>query len=132
MKEKGMVWIRTSILQRHNTVAQFIAMWPILDLCEKATRRPGARVARRWWEQMGIDWKGVQERAAAAAAEPVTEAVTDSESEDARDGAVGGTGEEASLGASGSSGAEWSGVERSGAEWSGVEWSGAGRRMTKP
>ena len=30
-------------------------------------------------------------------------------------GTAGGTGEEASLGASGSSGAEWSGVERSGA-----------------
>ena len=38
-------------------------------------------------------------------AEPGTEAVSDSESEDEMDGAVGGTGEEASLGASGSSGA---------------------------
>ena len=37
-------------------------------------------------------------------------------------GTVGGTGEEASLGASGFSGAEWSGVERSGAEWSGAEY----------
>ena len=42
---------------------------------------------------------------AAAVAEPGTEVVTDSESEDAMDGDVGGTGEEASLGASGSSGA---------------------------
>ena len=50
--------------------------------------------------------------------EPGTEAGTDSESEDAMDGAVGGTGEEASLGASG---AERSGAERSGAEQSGVE-----------
>ena len=33
------------------------------------------------------------------------------------DGTVGGTREEASLGASGSNGVEWSGVERSGAEW---------------
>ena len=40
-------------------------------------------------------------------------ALTDSESEadDATDGIVRGTGEEASLGAIGSSGAEWSGAE---------------------
>ena len=110
MKETGMVPIRTSILRRQNMVAQFIATRPILDLCKKATRRPGTQVARRWWEQTGIDWKGARERAAVEAAEPGTEAVTDSESEDRMDGAVGGTGEEASLGASGSSGAEWSGV----------------------
>ena len=56
----GIVRIRTSILQRQNTVAQFIATRPILDLCEEAVRRPGARVLRRWWEQTGINWKGGQ------------------------------------------------------------------------
>ena len=50
MKEAGIVWIWTSILRRQNTVAQFIATQPILDLCEGAVRRPGARVPRRWWE----------------------------------------------------------------------------------
>ena len=50
MKEAGIVQIRTSILRRQNTVAQFIATWPILDLCENSTRRPGDRVARRWCE----------------------------------------------------------------------------------
>ena len=55
MKETGMVEIRTSILQRQNTFAQFIATRPILDLCEQATRRPGSRVSWRWWEQTGID-----------------------------------------------------------------------------
>ena len=46
----------------------------------------------------------------------------DSESEaDTPDWTASGTGKEASLGSSGSSGAEWSGVERSGAEWSGAE-----------
>ena len=130
MKETGMVRIRTPILRRYNTVAKIIATRPILDLCKKATQRPGARVTRQWWEQTGVDWKGARERAAAAAAELGMEGFTDLESEDAMGGAVGGTGEEASLGASGSSGAEWSGaewsgVERSGAEWSGVERSGA-------
>ena len=45
--------------------------------------------------------------------EPGTKAFTDSESDtdDAMDRTVGGTGEEASLGAIGSSGAEWSGAE---------------------
>ena len=43
----------------------------------------------------------------------------------AQGGTAGGTGEDTYLGASGSSGAEWSGVERSGAEWSEVERSGA-------
>ena len=49
MKETGMVGIRTSILRRQNTVAQFIATRPIMDLSEQATRRPSARVSRRWW-----------------------------------------------------------------------------------
>ena len=81
-----------------------------MDLCEKANRQPGTRVARRWWEQTRIDWKGARERAEAAeAAEPRTKAMTnlESEADDATDGTVRGTGEEASLGASGSSGAEW-------------------------
>ena len=116
MKKVGIVRIWTSILRRKNTVAQFIATRSILDLCEKVNKRPGARVSRRWWEQTGIDWKGARERAevAAESAEPGTKALTDLESEadNTTDGTVRGTGgEEASLGASGSSGAEWSGAE---------------------
>ena len=116
MKEAGIVWIQTSILRRQNTVEQFIATRQILDLCEKAIRRPGARVPRRWWEQTGIDWKGAREKAEAATeeAEPGTKALTDSESKadsDIMDGTVRGTGEEASLGTSGSSVEEWSGAE---------------------
>ena len=56
-KEAGMVGIRTSIIRRQNTVAQYIATRPILDLCKQATRRPGAWVSRRWWEKTGIDLK---------------------------------------------------------------------------
>ena len=89
-----MVGIRTSILRRQNTVAQFIATRPILDLCKQATRRPGARVSLWWWEQTGIDLKGAREKAAAAAAETETEA--DLESEDEPDGDAGGGGEEES------------------------------------
>ena len=75
-------------------VAQYIATRPILDLCERSTRRPGLRVSWRWWEQAGIDVEGAKKRA--------TEAAMDSESD---------LGGEESSGASGSSGAEWSGAE---------------------
>ena len=111
IKETGMVGTRTSILRRQNTVAQFIATRLILDLCEQATRRPGAWVSKRWWDQTGIDLKGEREKATESEAEPETEAVSDLESEDEPEGAAGGTGVEESLGASGSSGAEWSRAE---------------------
>ena len=81
-------------------------------------RRPGTLVSRRWWEQTGIDWKAAREAAAAnngddeAMAEEPELTGSDSEPETATPGGTaGGTGEEASLGASGSSGAEWSGAE---------------------
>ena len=115
MKEAGVMRIRTSILRRQNTVAQFIATRPILGLCEVTERRRGTRVPRRWWEQRGIDWKAAREAAAAkngdneAVAEELELTGLDSEPETATPGGTaGGTGEEASLVASGSSGAEWS------------------------
>ena len=97
--EEGYEGIRNSVTRRQNTVVQYIATRPILDLCERSTRRPGARVSRRWWEQAGIDLEGVKKRAAVEAEE-----ATDSESD------LDSGGEELS-GASGSSGVEWSGAE---------------------
>ena len=85
MKKAVMVGIRTSILRRQNTVARYIVTRPILDLCKQATRRQGARVSRRWWEQTGVYLNGAQEKATEAAAETETE----SESEDEPDGAAG-------------------------------------------
>ena len=117
MKEAGIVRIRTLILRRQNTVAQFIATRPSLGLCKGAVRRPGAWVPRRRRDQTGIDWKGAREKAAATkeetseAAEPeVTGLDLDSEADTLEETACGNR-EEASLGASGSSGAEWSGAE---------------------
>ena len=55
MEEAGLTDIRTSIQRRQNTVAQYIATRPLLDLCEGARPREGARVTLRWWEQSGID-----------------------------------------------------------------------------
>ena len=81
-------------------------------------RRPGTLVPRRWWEQIGIDWKAVRGKAAAKDGDDKAEAAElvltglDSEPETATPGGIaGGTGEEAPLGASSSSGVEWSGVE---------------------
>ena len=87
-----------------------------LVLCEGTEQRGGARVPQRWWEQPGIDWRLAREQneRAEAAGETCTEATvgtTTATTETETSGSEKGTGEEASLGASGSSGAEWSGVE---------------------
>ena len=89
-----------------------------------AERRRGTQVPQRWWEQSGIDWKLAREKGetAAAAAEQSGATAEETETPGSGTGAVsepaptrgwntGNTGEEASLGASGSSGAEWSGAE---------------------
>ena len=57
MEEAGLTDIRTSIQKRQNTVAQYIATQPLLDLCVGARAREGAKVTLRWWEQAGIDWE---------------------------------------------------------------------------
>ena len=48
MREAGLTEIRKSIANRQNTVAQYIATRPLLDLCEEAKARVGARVPMRW------------------------------------------------------------------------------------
>ena len=53
------------IQKRQNTVAQYIATRPIMDLCEQSVRRPGAWVYCRWWYQEGINLGGTRYRAEA-------------------------------------------------------------------
>ena len=48
------------VLNRQNTVSQYIVTRPILDLCEETVRRPGAWVSRIWWEQEGLDLAGAR------------------------------------------------------------------------
>ena len=43
--------METYISRRHNKVAKYIAMQPILDLCLKVEQRPGSRVPKSWWVQ---------------------------------------------------------------------------------
>ena len=55
MKEAGLTDVRTSINRRQNTVAQYIATRPLLELCEGAKQREGEWVTLRWWDKLGID-----------------------------------------------------------------------------
>ena len=77
----GIEGIRKSITRRQNTVSQYIASRLILDLCEKATWRPGAMVSRRWWEQAGIDLEGAKKRAAESTTRSETESEEESDGE---------------------------------------------------
>ena len=113
-KEAGIVRVRTSVLRIQNTVAQFVAIRPILGLCEGTERWGGTWVPQRWWEQPGIDWRLAreqQERAGAAGDTHTDATAGTTTTKTETPGSGKGTGEEASLGASGSSGEEWNGAE---------------------
>ena len=75
MKEAGFKGIRTSINNRQNTVAQYIATRPLLELCEGTNQIGGARVSKSWWDKKGIYW----EKAKARVAETGSELETDIE-----------------------------------------------------
>ena len=60
MREAELTDIGKSIANRQNTVAQYIATRPLLDLCEEARAREGTRVPLRWWNQKGIDWEAAK------------------------------------------------------------------------
>ena len=51
--------VETYVFLCQNTIAQYIATKPIMDLCLAAKRRPGPRVAMRWWEKEGLDLEGM-------------------------------------------------------------------------
>ena len=104
MKEAGLTDIRTSILRRQNTVAQYIATRPLLDLCEGARAREGEKVLLRWWDQAGIDLETAKAKGVETYRTDGTG--TDTEGEEER---------EDTSRASGSSREEWSGASAD--EW---------------
>ena len=53
------------IWKSQNTVAQYISIQFLLDLCEVTERTPGAQVGMRWWEQVEIDLVGERETSVA-------------------------------------------------------------------
>ena len=73
MKEAGFKDVRTSINTRQNTVAKYIAMQPLLDLCEGTTHIGGARVAMRWWDKKWIDKEKEKSRGAETESESESE-----------------------------------------------------------
>ena len=79
MEEPGFEGIGTYITRRQNTFAQYIVTRPILDLCERSTRKLGARVSQQWWEQDGLNLEGAKKKAAAAAESDIEEAIGEEE-----------------------------------------------------
>ena len=104
MREAGLTDIRKSIANKQNTVAQYIATRPLLDLCEGARAREDAKVPMRWWNQADINWetaksKGVEQDSTGGLG-------TDTDREEDQ---------EDTSRVRGSSGAEWSGASAD--EW---------------
>ena len=108
MREAGLTDIRKSIANRQNTVAQYIATRPLLDLYERARAREGAKVPMRWWNQADIDWETAKSKGVETNSNSGSGTDTDGEEEREEER------EDASR-ASGSSRAEWSGVSAD--EW---------------
>ena len=79
MEEAGITDIHTSILRRQNTVAQYTATRPLLDLCVGARAREGAKVTLRWWEQAGFDWEKATSKGTEREPTSGTETGTDTE-----------------------------------------------------
>ena len=73
MKEAGFKDVRTSINTSQNTVAQYIATRPLLDICEGTTQIGGARMSMRWWDQKGMDWEKAKSRGAETESESETD-----------------------------------------------------------
>ena len=71
--------IMVYVTRTQNTVAQYIATRPLLDLCGQCVSSMGARVSWGWWDQEGLDLEGTKERA-------VKE--SDGEEEQCREGAA--------------------------------------------
>ena len=60
MTEAGLREVETYVSRHHNTVEQYIATRPVMELCLEAKRRPGPKVTMRWWEQEGLDLEGIE------------------------------------------------------------------------
>ena len=55
----GVDEIGVYIAFRQNTVTQYIATRPIIDLCLMAERKPGLQISRQWWEQPALYILGI-------------------------------------------------------------------------
>ena len=62
----GLDEIGLYITCRQNTVAQYIATHPIMELCCETERRPEMRILKRWWEHPALNILGIRVEHAAA------------------------------------------------------------------
>ena len=60
MVEAGLQEVGTYVSCHQNTVVQFIATRPIIDLCLAVYCRLGSRVNKRWCDQDGLDMEGMR------------------------------------------------------------------------
>ena len=49
--EQGLQEVETYVSRLQNTVAQYIATGPIMDLCMAEGQHPGKRLSKQWWGQ---------------------------------------------------------------------------------
>ena len=61
MEYGGLEKAEVYIMRQKNTVAQYIAMRTIIDLCMETGRRPGAWVFKMWLEKLDIKLVGERE-----------------------------------------------------------------------
>ena len=59
MQEAGFEEVEACVIRRQNSAAQYIAMRPILDLCEETLHITGMWVMKMWWEKKILDLVGV-------------------------------------------------------------------------
>ena len=59
----------TYVASCQNTVTQYIATRPIMDLCLAVGWRPGAQVSKRWWDQEILDTDKIRKASRVAEAE---------------------------------------------------------------
>ena len=77
-EEAGFEPMETYIWKRNNTIAQYIVMRPIMNLCKLTDSKQGSRVGMHWWDHVVIDLEGAREMVVAtAAAEAEAEADKD-------------------------------------------------------
>ena len=61
IQEAGFEEVEACVLRRQNTAAQYIAMRPILDLCEETVHIQVMWVVKIWREQEVLDLVGIFE-----------------------------------------------------------------------
>ena len=60
MTEAGLQEVEIFISCHQNTMVQYIATRPIIDLCLAEKWKLGPRVSMWWWEQEGLDLEGMR------------------------------------------------------------------------